>query len=75
MEARGQSTRLSRPAPSEGESSSLGLRVRALELIRDDGLVADDPGVMAGRDSMGLAGTDLDCGLVAVHDRYTPNFR
>src|SRR4051812_19776204 len=48
------------------------LRRLRLELESDEPLVADDPGVVARLDDVGLARTDLHLGAVVVLDRQPP---
>src|SRR4051794_32565331 len=59
----------STPSPF-GRLRGLAVRLRCgvVELVSDDGLVADDPGVMSRLDDIRVAGTSIVFGAVVVDD-------
>ena len=62
-----------RPSPrSSGFGAGVRLGRARLELVTDEGLVADDPGVVPRLDRVGRAGSDLELGAVVVTNRESP---
>src|SRR5581483_4270314 len=59
-------------AETARERSAARVRLSRLELVADEGLVANDPGVVAGFDHVGVAGCELDLCAVLVAHREAP---